>query len=62
MRARSHERGGLKPNIEARVMFESIITKFEGLEPLGDPDEMPRVRSNLIDGFMELPITWKAIN
>jgi cholest-4-en-3-one 26-monooxygenase len=54
--------GASLARIEARVMFESIITKFDGLEPLGDPDEMPRVRSNLIDGFMELPITWKAIN
>ena len=54
--------GASLARIEARVMFESLLTKFEGLEPLGDPDQMPRVRSNLIDGFAELPITWDAIN
>ena len=54
--------GASLARIEARVMFESILTKFEGLEPDGDPAEMPRVRSNLIDGFAELPIRWKAIH
>jgi hypothetical protein len=44
------------------VMFESILTKFDGLRADGDPDTMPRVRSNLIDGFAELPITWDSIN
>ncbi|MCU1373285.1 MAG: cytochrome [Actinomycetia bacterium] len=53
--------GASLARIEARVMFESLLTKFEGLAPLGDPDQMPRVRSNLIDGFAELPITWDAI-
>ena len=54
--------GASLARIEARVMFESLLTKFDGLQPLGDPDQMPRVRSNLIDGFAELPITWDAIN
>ena len=27
----------------------------------GDPDDFPRVNSNLIDGFAELPITWDRI-
>ena len=53
--------GASLARIEARVMFESILTKFEGMEPDGDPDKMPRVRSNLIDGFAELPIRWSAI-
>jgi cholest-4-en-3-one 26-monooxygenase len=53
--------GASLARIEARVMFESIITKFEGLEVDGDPAKMPRVHSNLIDGFAELPIRWKAI-
>jgi cholest-4-en-3-one 26-monooxygenase len=54
--------GASLARLEARVMFESIITKFEGLEPDGDPATMPRVHSNLIDGFAELPIRWKAIH
>jgi cholest-4-en-3-one 26-monooxygenase len=53
--------GASLARIEARVMFEQIITRFDGLEIDGDPDEMPRVHSNLIDGFAELPIRWKAI-
>ncbi len=54
--------GASLARIEARVMFEAILTRFDGLEPAGDPAEMPRVRSNLIDGFAELPITWRAIH
>ena len=53
--------GASLARIEARVMFEQIVTRFEGLAPDGDPAAMPRVYSNLIDGFMELPITWKSI-
>jgi cholest-4-en-3-one 26-monooxygenase len=53
--------GASLARLEARVMFESILTKFEGLAVLGDPQSMPRVRSNLIDGFAELPVTWSAI-
>ena len=53
--------GASLDRIEARVMFEQILTRFEGLEPDGDPATMPRVHSNLIDGFAELPIRWKSI-
>jgi cytochrome P450 len=54
--------GASLARIEARVMFDAIINWFEGLEPDGDPDTMPRVRSNLIDGFAELPVRWKTIH
>jgi cytochrome P450 len=47
--------------LEARIMFEQILTRFEGLRIDGDPDDFPRVNSNLIDGFAELPITWDRI-
>jgi cholest-4-en-3-one 26-monooxygenase len=47
--------------LEARIMFEQILTRFEGLRVDGDPDGFPRVNSNLIDGFAELPITWDRI-
>ena len=42
-------------------MFEQILTRFEGLRVDGDPYDFPRVNSNLIDGFAELPITWDRI-
>ena len=47
--------------LEAKVMFEAILTRFEGLALDGDPATMPRVHSNLIDGFAQLPIRWDAI-
>ncbi|MFN8026693.1 MAG: cytochrome P450 [Acidimicrobiia bacterium] len=47
--------------LEGKLMFEAILDRFEGLELACDPDEMPRVHSNLIDGFSELPITWSAV-
>lgn len=47
--------------LEARIMFEQILTRFEGLRVDGDPTTFPRVNSNLIDGFAELPITWDRI-
>jgi hypothetical protein len=42
-------------------MFEQILSRFEGLRVDGDPADFPRVHSNLIDGFSELPITWDRI-
>jgi cytochrome P450 len=47
--------------LEARIMFEQILTRFEGLRYVGDPETYPRVNSNLIDGYAELPITWDGI-
>lgn len=47
--------------LEAKVMFESILTRFEGLALDCDPATMPRVYSNLIDGFARLPVRWDAI-
>lgn len=47
--------------LEARVMFEQILTRFEGLRVDGDPATFPRVNSNLIDGYAELPIAWDRI-
>jgi cytochrome P450 len=53
--------GASLARLEARVMFEQILNRFEGLAVDGDPDAMPRVHSNLIDGFAELPIRWTSI-
>lgn len=47
--------------LEARVMFEALLSRFEGLELASDPASSPRVRSNLIDGFAHQPIRWRSI-
>jgi len=47
--------------IEGRIMFEEILTRFEGLRFEGDPTDYPRVHSNLIDGFAHVPIAWDSI-
>ena len=43
---------------EARVMFEALLTRFDGLEIAADVDTLPRVHSNLIDGYAHVPIRW----
>jgi cholest-4-en-3-one 26-monooxygenase len=55
--------GASLARLEARAMFEAILTRFEGLEvdPSVDVDSLPRVHSNLIDGFAHLPVRWSAI-
>jgi len=47
--------------IEGRVMFEEILTRFEGLRIVGDPATFDRVHSNLIDGYNHVPIEWDRI-
>jgi cholest-4-en-3-one 26-monooxygenase len=47
--------------LEARIMFESLLTRFEGLAVVGVAADMPRVHSNLIDGFAHLPVGWDRI-
>ena len=48
--------------LESRLMFEAILTRFEGLEVTVDPSTLPRVNSNLIDGFAEMPVRWSRVN
>ena len=47
--------------LEAQLMFEAILTRFEGLEVTADPATLPRVNSNLIDGLAEMPVRWSAV-
>ena len=47
--------------LESKLMFEAILTRFEGLEVTADPATLPRVHSNLIDGFAEMPVRWSAV-
>jgi cholest-4-en-3-one 26-monooxygenase len=53
--------GASLARIEAKILFEAILTRFEGLEIDGDPTELPRVHSNLIDGFAHLPIRFTGV-
>jgi cytochrome P450 len=54
--------GASLARLEAKVMFEALLTRFDGLAVDGDPSTFPRVHSNLIDGFAHLPITWDRIS
>jgi cytochrome P450 len=56
-----HCLGANLARLEGRVMFESILTRFDGLELAADPDTLTRVHSNLIDGFTEVPIRWDRV-
>jgi cholest-4-en-3-one 26-monooxygenase len=53
--------GASLARLEAKEMFEAILTRFEGLEIDGDAGTFPRVYSTIIDGFAHLPVTWSAI-
>jgi cytochrome P450 len=45
--------GASLARLEARVMFEEMLTRFPDLEPAGAPH---RLRSNFIHGIKELPV------
>ncbi|MEX0666550.1 MAG: cytochrome P450 [Acidimicrobiia bacterium] len=45
--------GASLARLEARVMFEELVTRFPDLEPAGPPR---RLRSNFIHGIKELPV------
>jgi cholest-4-en-3-one 26-monooxygenase len=53
--------GASLARLEAKIMFEALLTRFDGLAVDGDPDSFPRVHSNLIDGFAHLPIRWDGL-
>jgi cytochrome P450 len=48
--------------LESKLMFEAILTRFEGLEMAADPASLPRVHSNLIDGLAEMPVRWTGVH
>ncbi len=47
--------------LESKLMFEAILSRFEGLELAADPASLPRVNSNLIDGLAEMPVRWSGV-
>jgi hypothetical protein len=38
-----------------------LLTRFEGLEVTAPVDALPRVHSNLIDGYAQVPIRWDTL-
>ena len=60
-RARTSVSARTSPGSESKLMFEAILTRFDGLEVTADPAELPRVHSNLIDGFAEMPVRWSGV-
>ena len=42
-------------------MFEALLTRFDGLEVAAPVDTLPRVHSNLIDGYAHVPVRWESI-
>ena len=48
--------GASLARLEARIMFEALLTRFDGLAPsTATPTTFPRVHSNLIDGYSHAP-------
>jgi len=54
--------GASLARLEAKIMFEAIVDRFEGLElAVDDPSTLPRLHSTLIDGYAEMPLRWKSV-
>jgi cholest-4-en-3-one 26-monooxygenase len=53
--------GASLARLELRIMFESIMRRFEGLTIAGDPATLPRLHSNLVGAFAKAPITWTRL-
>ena len=53
--------GASLARMEAKIMFRELLTRFKGLEVTASADELPRVWSNLIDGYAQMPIRWDDI-
>ncbi len=53
--------GASLARLEAREMFEALLTRFDGLAVDADVDTLPRVNSVLIDGLAHLPVRWRSV-
>ena len=43
------------------MIFEALLTRFVGLEVAAPADALPRVHSNLIDGYAHVPVRWESL-
>ncbi len=53
--------GASLARLEGHIMFEAIVNRFVDLSVAGSRQDLPRVYSNLIDGFAKMPISWSDI-
>ena len=54
--------GASLARLEAKMMFEAIVGRFEHLKlGVDDPHTLPRLHSNLVDGYVEMPLRWKSV-
>ncbi len=53
--------GASLARMEGRIMFEALLSRFEGLRVEAPTDRLERVHSNLIDGYAKVPIAWDAV-
>jgi cholest-4-en-3-one 26-monooxygenase len=53
--------GASLARLELRLMFASLLSRVEGLAVAADPAALPRLHSNLIGGFAQVPVTWTAV-
>jgi cytochrome P450 len=53
--------GASLARLETRIMFETVLSRFEGLAVDADLDTLPRLYSNLIDGYQRLPVRWDSV-
>ncbi|WP_420639461.1 cytochrome P450 [Candidatus Poriferisocius sp.] len=54
--------GASLARLESKMMFEAIVGRFEGLAlGVDDPGTLPRLHSNLIDGYAQLPLRWESV-
>jgi cytochrome P450 len=53
--------GASLARLEATAMFEAILTRFPGLALVDEPAALPRVNSNLVDGFAHLQVAFDGV-
>lgn len=53
--------GASLARLEARIMFKELLTRVKDLEVEAEVASLPRVWSNLIDGFASMPVRWSEI-
>ena len=53
--------GASLARMEAKIMFRELLTRVKDLELDAEQDSLPRVWSNLIDGYAKMPIRWSEV-
>jgi cytochrome P450 len=50
--------GASLARIELQVALGSLVREFPGLRPAGPVDDLPRKSGLMVEGLVELPVTW----